>query len=114
MTVLKMGDKRQAFDREKLIKSMQLALQKRPVAREDIEAAANVIVRQLETGSDAEVTSRQIGALVMDQLAGIDTVAYIRYASVYKDFRKPEDFDSFIKDVQKVQSRVLPHSSKVA
>lgn len=96
MTVLKSGGRKQPFDRDKIMKSMQVALRKRPVELERIETAANKIVRNLESQGEAEIQSRQIGAEVMQALTEIDTVAYIRYASVYKDFREPQDFDAFI------------------
>lgn len=104
MTVLKSAGKRkQPFVREKMLKSMEVALRKRPVEIETIEKAANSIVRQLESTGDSEVTAEQIGALVMQALASIDTVGYIRYASVYKDFRRPEDFNEFLETVKNIQ-----------
>jgi len=96
MTVNKSGGRKQPFDRDKIIKSMQIALQKRPVELEVIETSANKIVRNLEAQGEAEINSRQIGAEVMAALTDLDTVGYIRYASVYKDFREPADFDEFI------------------
>lgn len=93
MTVVKAGDRKQPFDRDKLIKSMQVALRKRPVELEQIEKSANAIVRQLETMGEQEIPSNKIGELVMLALARLDKIAYIRYASVYKDFSKPEDFN---------------------
>lgn len=104
MTVLKSAGKRkQPFVREKMLKSMEVALRKRPVDIETIEKAANSIVRQLESTGDSEVPAEQIGALVMQALASIDTVGYIRYASVYKDFRRPEDFNEFLETVKNIQ-----------
>lgn len=105
MTVIKSGGRKQPFDRDKIIKSMQIALQKRPVELEAIEKAANVIVRQLETQGEAEVTSEQIGEAVMKALIGLDVVGYIRYASVYKDFRDPSDFNDFLGDVKNLQAQ---------
>lgn len=99
LTVLKSGDKRQAFDRDKITRSMQLALRKRPVTSEHIERAVNGIVRQLEVSGESEITSFHIGELVMQALVQLDKVGYIRYASVYKDFSKPEDFKSFVKEL---------------
>lgn len=104
MTVIKTGGRKQPFDRDKIIRSMQVALQKRPVDLEAIEMAANQIVRTLESQGDAEIASRQIGELVMKALAGLDMVGYIRYASVYKDFRQPEDFNAFLNDLSSLQS----------
>ena len=103
MTVLKSGGRAQPFDRDKIIKSMQVALQKRPVELEEIEKSANAIVRQLETQGESEITSKQIGELVMKALVDLDVVGYIRYASVYKDFREPGDFNDFLEDVKGLQ-----------
>ena len=99
LTVIKSGDKRQAFDRDKITRSMQLALRKRPVTPEHIERAVNGIVRQLEVSGETEISSFHIGELVMQALVELDKVGYIRYASVYKDFSKPEDFKSFVKEL---------------
>jgi len=103
LTVIKAGDRRQAFDRDKIIRSMTIALRKRPVNTEQIEKAANSIVRQLETSGDSEVTSQHIGELVMQALIQLDMVGFIRYASVYKDFEKPEDFKTFVKELADLQ-----------
>ena len=107
MTVLKAGDRKQPFDRDKMIKSMQIALRKRPVELEDIEKSANSIVRQLESMGDAEINSDNIGELVMKALARLDMVAYIRYASVYKDFRKLEDFNDFLEEVEDLRKSAV-------
>lgn len=103
MTVVKNGNRKQPFDRDKIIRSMQVALRKRPAQLEDIERAANDIVRQLETQGEAEISSKHIGELVMKALIDLDVVGYIRYASVYKDFRNPEDFDEFLLGVKSLQ-----------
>lgn len=105
MTVIKSGGRKQNFDRDKIIKSMQVALQKRPVELEDIELAANAIVRQLESQGEPEISSKKIGELVMKALMDLDVVGYIRYASVYKDFREPEDFKDFLADVKGRQNK---------
>ena len=104
ITVLKSGGRTQPFDRDKITKSMQIALRKRPVELDTIEKAANGIVRKLETQGDSEVSSDQIGEFVMQALAALDVVGYIRYASVYKDFREPDDFDEFLEQVKKLKS----------
>lgn len=103
ITVLKSGDKREPFEREKIIRSMQIALSKRAVDSEQIEQAVSGIVRQLESLGDQEIPSSQIGALVMNALIQLDIVGYIRYASVYKDFRKPEDFNAFVEELKSLQ-----------
>lgn len=105
MTVVKAGDRKQPFDRDKVIKSMQLALQKRPVELEEIEKVANTIVRNLESRGEAELKSGVIGEEVMKALVNMDTVGYIRYASVYKDFREPSDFNDFVEDIKKIQAK---------
>jgi len=99
LTVIKSGDKRQAFERDKVTRSMQIALRKRPVNAEQVERAVNGIVRQLEVSGENEVSSRHIGELVMQALVELDVVGYIRYASVYRDFSKPADFKTFIKEL---------------
>jgi transcriptional repressor NrdR len=104
MTVVKSGGRKQPFERDKIIRSMQTALRKRPVELEQIEKAANEIVRQLETQGEAEFESRDVGELVMKALVDLDPVGYIRYASVYKDFRQPADFDSFLTQMNKLKS----------
>jgi len=105
MTVLKAGDRKQPFDRDKIIKSMQIALQKRPVELDDIEKAANAIVRNLESRGEPEIKSGLIGEEVMKALVALDTVGYIRYASVYKNFREPSDFNDFVEDIKKIQAK---------
>lgn len=104
MTVLKSGGRKQPFDRDKVIKSMQIALRKRPISMDKIEKVATGIVRVLESQGEQEITSDQIGTEVMKALVELDVVGYIRYASVYKDFREPDDFNDFVEDLQKIQS----------
>ncbi len=96
LTVVKKTGRRAPFDREKLKRSVMIAMQKRPVDPERIEQMISGVVRQLETSGKSDITSDQIGELVMEGLAGLDKVAYVRYASVYKDFRATADFEQFI------------------
>ncbi len=103
LTVIKTGDKRQPFDRDKITRSMTIALRKRPVTSEQIDKAANSIVRQLETSGESEIKSDKIGELVMQALIQLDMVGFIRYASVYKDFETPEDFKTFVKELAELQ-----------
>ncbi len=103
MTVIKGGGRKQPFDRDKIIRSMQVALRKRPVELAKIEQEADKIVRALESEGEAEVKSSKIGALVMEALTRIDAVGYIRFASVYKDFRNPEDFNDFLSEVNRLK-----------
>ena len=101
MTVLKSGGRKQPFNRGKITRSMQTALQKRPVELEDIEKVVSDIVRKLEKRGDAEIEASVIGDKVMEALKGLDTIAYIRYASVYKDFRDVDDFMDELGSVSK-------------
>lgn len=103
MTVLKGGGRKQPFDRDKIIRSMQVALRKRPVELDVIEQEADKIVRALESQGEAEIKSNEIGALVMEALTRIDAVGYIRFASVYKDFRNTEDFNDFLNKVNSLK-----------
>jgi transcriptional repressor NrdR len=105
MTVIKNDDRRQMFDREKITRSMQIASRKRPVDIEQIEKSVNAIVRQLESMGESEIPSPQIGELVMRALARLDQVGYIRYASVYKDFRNPQDFNEFLEEIQDMHTK---------
>jgi len=103
MTVLKSGGRKQPFERDKTIRSMQIALRKRPVELEQIERAANSIVRQLESMGESEVKSQQVGEMVMKALARMDAIGYIRFASVYKDFSTPEDFNEFLGEIKDIR-----------
>jgi|TARA_A100001015_G_scaffold311275_1_gene414217 transcriptional repressor NrdR len=96
LIVVKRNGKKIAFDRDKLLKSMLMALRKRQTNDDAIERAVNGIVRQLEASGDNEIQSKFIGELVMNALAEIDNVAYIRYASVYRNFREASDFGKFV------------------
>ena len=96
LTVIKRNGKKIPFERDKLLKSMLMALRKRQTEDEAIERAVNGIVRQLESYGENDIQSKLIGELVMNALAEIDNVAYIRYASVYRDFREASDFGKFV------------------
>ena len=96
LTVLKSNGERRAFDRDKITRSLQIALRKRPMEPELIEQTVNRIVQKLESGGESEVESQAIGELVMDELIAIDKVAYILYASVYRNFREAKDFEDFV------------------
>jgi transcriptional repressor NrdR len=93
--VIKTEGKREPFDREKLERSLSVACRKRPVDNTQIEKLASAIQRQLETLGESEIESKQIGEFVMDGLKALDSVAYIRFASVYKDFSEAKDFEDF-------------------
>jgi len=96
LTVLKRSGRRIPFEREKLMRSIEVALRKRPVDPERTERMVNGIVRQLESMGDGEVTSQTIGELVMEGLKGLDDVAYVRFASVYRNFREAKDFGELL------------------
>jgi transcriptional repressor NrdR len=96
LTIVKRSGRRVPFDREKLIRSVNISLRKRPVDPERIERMVNGIVRQLESQGEAELPSSAIGELVMIALKSLDDVGYVRYASVYRDFRQTEDFAKFL------------------
>jgi transcriptional repressor NrdR len=96
LLVVKKSGRRVPFDRDKLLRSVQIALRKRPVDPEKIEKSVSKIVRDLESLGDNEVTTEQIGALVMNELKTLDDVAYVRFASVYRNFREAKDFEALI------------------
>ena len=96
LTVMKKDGKREPFEREKLARSMTIALRKRPVPPERVEIAINEIVRRLESLGEPEVQSVTVGQMVMDALASLDPVAYVRFASVYRNFREARDFEAFV------------------
>ncbi|MBB5713389.1 transcriptional regulator NrdR [Sphingomonas aerophila] len=89
------GLRREPFERDKLLRSISIATRKRPIEPVRIEKLVSGIQRQLETSGEAEVSSKRIGELVMDGLKGLDSVAYIRFASVYRDFSEARDFEDF-------------------
>ncbi|MBZ6074997.1 transcriptional regulator NrdR [Microvirga puerhi] len=94
--VMKRSGRRVPFDRDKLERSVEVALRKRPVDPERVERMLNGIVRQLESMGDADVSSETVGELVMEGLKGLDDVAYVRFASVYKNFREAKDFEEIL------------------
>ena len=96
LTVVKKGGAREPLDREKLARSMKIALRKRPVEAERVERVINGIIRRLESSGETEVESNTVGEMIMESLAGLDSVAYVRFASVYKNFREAKDFEKFI------------------
>lgn len=96
LTVVKADGRRVPFDRDKLARSIRIALRKRPVQEERIERVVNGIVRQLEASGESDIPSNQIGELVMETLKEVDAVAYVRFASVYRDFREAKDFEAFL------------------
>jgi len=96
LTVIKRSGRRVPFDRDKLMRSVQHALRKRPVEPERVERNVNALVRNLESQGESEIASEMIGELVMQMLRSLDKVAYVRFASVYKNFREAKDFETFV------------------
>jgi transcriptional repressor NrdR len=96
LTIVKRSGRRTPFDRDKLARSISIAIRKRPVDPERVERMISTIVRQLESMGETELPSSAVGELVMKQLKQLDDVAYVRYASVYRDFRETQDFARFL------------------
>ncbi|MFD2654054.1 transcriptional regulator NrdR [Brucella rhizosphaerae] len=108
LMVVKKSGRRVPFDRNKLTRSIDVALRKRDVDIERIERAISGIVRQLESSGEAEVTSDEIGRLAMDALKGVDDIAYIRFASVYRNFSKAVDFHNVIDELTTIENERDP------
>lgn len=98
LTIVKRSGRRTPFDRDKLARSISIAIRKRPVDPERVERMISSITRQLESMGETELPSSAVGELVMKQLKQLDDVAYVRYASVYRDFRETQDFAKFLGD----------------
>jgi transcriptional repressor NrdR len=107
LTLVKRSGRRVPFDRDKLTRSIEIALRKRPVAEDRIEKLVNSIVRSLENRNDPEISSQDVGSLVMEGLKAIDGVAYIRYASVYRDFREAKDFQRVLGELGESFARTV-------
>ena len=105
LTVVKKNGQRIPFDRDKIARSILTACRKRPVDEERIERIVNSIQRRLESLGEAEVVSSTIGEMVMEALQGLDKVAYVRFASVYKNFREVKDFESFVETLSEPSRR---------
>jgi transcriptional repressor NrdR len=100
LVVLKRSGRRAPFDRDKLARSLSIALRKRPIEPDQVEQLISGIVRKLESSGESEVTSETIGEMVMEALRNVDSVGYVRYASVYKDFTEASDFADFIEGAE--------------
>jgi transcriptional repressor NrdR len=100
LVVIKKSGRRAIFDRDKLMRSLEIALRKRPVDPERVERMVNGVVRQLESSGEPEVESARIGELVIEGLRALDPVAYVRFASVYRDFREARDFNTLIDELE--------------
>ncbi len=102
LTVVKSENRREAFERTKLEKSVQLACRKRDIKQEQIDQLVSGIQRQIETSGESEINANKIGEMVMEGLRQLDSVAYIRFASVYRDFSEASDFEEFASNVKDV------------
>ena len=100
LTVLKSNGRREDFDRDKLARSVRIALRKRSVEPDRVDQAITGIVRRLESMGETDIRSDAIGEIVMEALARLDTVAYVRFASVYRDFQEADDFDRFVSELR--------------
>ena len=100
LVVIKSSGKREDFDRDKLERSIRIALQKRPIEPERMDQMISGIVRRLESMGETDIKSGTIGEIVMESLSRIDTVAYVRFASVYKNFQAPDDFEEFVAELR--------------
>ena len=107
LMVVKKSGRRVLFERDKLARSVHVALRKRPVDADRVERMISGIVRQLESTGESEISSDHIGLLVMEALRGLDDVAYVRFASVYRDFREAQDFAAVIGELARAASPVL-------
>ena len=96
LSVIKKDGEKVLFDREKLMRSLRISLRKRPVEDDRIERIVNSIQRRLETLGESEIPTKVVGEMVMDYLADLDQVAYVRFASVYRNFREAKDFEDFV------------------
>ena len=104
LTVVKKEGDKAAFDREKLARSLRIALRKRPVDPDRIERIVNSIQRQLEASGEIEIPTKAIGKMVMENLRELDQVGYVRFASVYRNFREAKDFEDFVENLGDVES----------
>ena len=100
LVIMKKDNRREVFDRDKLERSIRIALQKRPIEVARIEQMITGIVRRLESLGETDIPSEKVGEIVMETLARIDTVAYVRFASVYKNFQAPDDFEEFVAELR--------------
>ena len=96
LSVVKSDGEKVLFERDKLLRSLQIALRKRPVEEDRMERIVNSIQRRLETLGESEIPTKVIGEMVMDSLAELDQVAFVRFASVYRNFREAKDFEAFV------------------
>jgi len=112
LTVIKRNGRRVPFDRDKLMRSLQIALRKRPVTPDQIEQMVSKIVRDLESQGESEISSETIGETVMEHLRALDDVAYVRFASVYRNFREPKDFEEALAELSEDEPKTATSQRK--
>jgi transcriptional repressor NrdR len=108
LIVIKRNGRRVPFDRDKLLRSIQISLRKRNIDPERVEQFVSKIVRELESAGESEITSETIGEMVMEHLRTLDDVAYVRFASVYRNFREPKDFENALAELSHEEDGKLP------
>ena len=108
LIVIKRNGRRAPFDRDKLLRSLQIALRKRPVEPERVERTVSKIVRELEGLGESEITTETIGEMIMENLRELDDVAYVRFASVYRNFREAKDFRAVLGELSREQEEAAP------
>ena len=112
LTVIKRNGRRVPCDRDKLMRSLQIALRKRPVDPDQIEQMVSKIVRELESQGESEISSETIGETVMEHLRALDDVAYVRFASVYRNFREPKDFEEALAELSEDEPKTAASQRK--
>jgi transcriptional repressor NrdR len=112
LVVIKRNGRRAPFDRDKLLRSVQIALRKRPVEPSRIDEVVSKIVRELESQGESEITSETIGEMVMEHLRALDDVAYVRFASVYRNFREAKDFEAVLGELSGEEDGKPPASAR--
>ena len=110
LVVLKRNGRRVPFDRDKLLRSLSIALRKRPVQPEQVEQLVSKVVRDLESIGESEISSETIGETVMENLRTLDDVAYVRFASVYRNFREPKDFEQALAELTEDDPKAVPET----
>src|SRR5262249_54883959 len=112
LTVIKRNGRRVPFDRDKLMRSLQISLRKRPVTPDQIEHMVSKSVRELESQGESEISSETIGETVMEHLRALDDVAYVRFASVYRNFREPKDFEEALAELSEDEPKTAANQRK--
>ena len=112
LVVIKKNGEKTLFDRDKLAKSIALAVRKRPISSERVEKIINSLQRKFESSGEIEITTKQIGESVMEALSHLDNIAYIRFASVYKDFHDIKDLNEFVATIEKLTTAEPAHRKK--